>query len=59
MSRKLGSIGRKLFLIAIMAVFACTYVYLGNPIIDEIADYGSAGVNSLDPCQNPSSGIFC
>lgn len=48
---------QKIILLVMVAVFAGTYVYYGNPVIEQIADYGSSGLNSTDPCNQP--GILC
>jgi len=47
----------KILLSVLLIYFAASYVYVGNPVIEEIGDYGSVGVNSMDPCNNPN--IFC
>lgn len=44
---------QRLILASMIIVFAGTLLGLGNPVIEEIADYGSAGLQSLDPCNGP------
>ena len=43
----------KLAVLALIAAFAGTYLVFGNPILEEIADHGSAGVNLAFPSCPP------
>lgn len=43
--------------LAMVITFETTRVIMGNPVIDEIADHGSDGLNSINPCYDPN--IFC
>ena len=54
---------RNVVLATLALYFAVSYIYLGNPVIEEIADHGSVGLNSIAPCSpisyNYNSNIFC
>lgn len=56
---------RNAVLIALALIFAAPYVYTGNPIVREIADYGSVGLNKISRCspitaQRPDlKGLYC
>ena len=48
---KMAKFFRKLAVLALITAFGGTYIVFGNPILEEIADHGSAGVNiAFPPC---------